>query len=107
MRPLLDESLPRLLARELPGHEVATVPSLGWAGTANGRLLERAAKEGFEAFLTVDRGFEFEQNVERFPLTVVILLARGNRLEDLRPLIPDLMETLKVASGPKLRKVGG
>ena len=107
MRLLLDESLPRLLGRELPGHEVATVQSLGWAGTANGRLLTEAAEAGFDAFLTVDRGFEFEQDVDRFPLTVVILLARGNRLEDLRPLVPELLEKLKGTSGASLLTVGG
>ena len=31
MRILLDECLPKDLARELSGHEVGTVPQAGWA----------------------------------------------------------------------------
>jgi predicted nuclease of predicted toxin-antitoxin system len=36
MRILLDECLPKDLARELPGHEVQTVPQSGWASIGNG-----------------------------------------------------------------------
>ena len=39
MRILLDESLPRDLGREIPGHEVTTVQQAGWAGVQNGELL--------------------------------------------------------------------
>jgi len=31
VRVLLDESLPRRLARLLPGHDVRTVEAMGWA----------------------------------------------------------------------------
>ena len=43
MRVLLDEQLPRQLAREITGHEVSTVQQRGWAGLKNGELLRRAA----------------------------------------------------------------
>jgi predicted nuclease of predicted toxin-antitoxin system len=39
MRILLDECLPKDLARELPGHTVQTVAQAGWAGISNGKLL--------------------------------------------------------------------
>jgi hypothetical protein len=103
---LLDESLPRVLARDLPGHEVSTVQALGWSGTANGDLLSRAAESGFDVFLTPDKGLEFEQNPQTLPLTVVILRARSNRLEDLRPLIPEALERLRWAMPRQLIKVG-
>ena len=45
MRILLDESLPRPLARLLPGHEVRTVAQMGWSGTRNGPLLALAAAD--------------------------------------------------------------
>jgi hypothetical protein len=41
MRILLDEQLPRQLAREFPGHDVHTVQQRGWAGLGNGELLRR------------------------------------------------------------------
>ena len=43
MRILLDECLPKDLARELPGHDVFTVPQAGWASIPNGKLLFAAA----------------------------------------------------------------
>ncbi len=36
MRLLLDENLHRRLGREIGGHEVLTVPQMGWAGVENG-----------------------------------------------------------------------
>ena len=57
MRILLDESLPRPLARLLPEHEVRTVAAMGWTGKRNGELLQLAAGN-FDAFLTADQNLE-------------------------------------------------
>ncbi len=38
-RVILDEGVPRRIVRYLPGHDVTTVPSEGWAGVRNGKLL--------------------------------------------------------------------
>ena len=43
MKLLLDECLPRRLKRELLGHDVVTVPEMGWAGIKNGPLLAIAS----------------------------------------------------------------
>ena len=55
MRVLLDEQLPRHLAREIAGHDVRTVQQCGWAGFKNGELLRVAAVAGFEVLVTADR----------------------------------------------------
>ena len=39
MRILLDECVPRRLRAELTGHDVHTVPEMGWSGKKNGELL--------------------------------------------------------------------
>ena len=44
------------------GHDVGTVTEMGWSGIKNGPLLRRAAPD-FEAFLTVDQGLEYQQNL--------------------------------------------
>jgi hypothetical protein len=44
MRVLLDECLPRKLKNDLAGHDVRTVPDMGWAGKKNGELLQLAAR---------------------------------------------------------------
>ncbi len=54
MNVLLDECLPRKLKYALPGHNVLTVPEMGWAGTRNGDLL-RLAETAFDVFITADQ----------------------------------------------------
>jgi predicted nuclease of predicted toxin-antitoxin system len=61
MRVLLDEQLPRHLAREIAGHDVHTVQQCGWAGSKNGELLRAAAAAGFEVLVTVDRNLRFSK----------------------------------------------
>lgn len=93
MRLLLDECVDRRLARDITGHEIATVVGLGWAGTRNGALLRSAAGH-CDVFVTVDRNLAFQQRVDALPFAVVVLRARSNRLADLRPLVPSLLESL-------------
>ncbi len=38
MKLVLDENLPKKLKSGFPGHEVFTVPEMGWAGKTNGEL---------------------------------------------------------------------
>ncbi len=47
MRLLLDECVPRPLRRELPGHDVHTVQSMGWTGKKNDELLALMVPDGF------------------------------------------------------------
>jgi predicted nuclease of predicted toxin-antitoxin system len=93
MKVLLDESLPRALKRELSAHEVTTVPEVGWAGKDNGELLELASGQ-FDVFVTADEGLQYQQNLSGYEIAVVTLMARTNRLEDLKPIIPKLLEVL-------------
>ena len=94
MRVLLDEQLPRPLARELTGHDVRTVGQQGWAGTKNGELLRRALAAGFDVFLTADRSLQFQQNLAKLRLAVVVLIAPSNALEDLLPLVPSALAAI-------------
>jgi len=106
VRILLDESLPRPLARLLPGHEVRTVSAAGWTGTRNGELL-RLAAGSFDAFLTADQNLENQQNLDALPIAVVILIAPTNRIEALQPLIPALLRALATLAPRQLIHVSG
>lgn len=105
MRILLDESLPRRLARELPGHEVHTVQGRGWAGLKNGVLLRQASQE-FEVLLTGDRNLEFQQNPKALPIAVIVIVAVNNRFETLRPLVPNVLDALKTVRPGQLVTIG-
>ena len=93
MRVLLDECLPRRLKRELVGHDVKTAPEMGWASKTNGELLALAAAD-FDVFLTSDRNLSYQQNVSGFDVAVIVLVARSNSMDDLRPLVPRMLELI-------------
>ena len=105
MRILLDESLPRSLREELPGHSVRTVAEAGWSAVENGELLRIAAGQ-FDVFLTADQNIQFQQNLSALPLAVVVLAAPTNRIEDLRPLIPELLSRLEALPARTLLRLG-
>ena len=67
---------------------------MGWAGSGNGELLRLAEANGFDALVTVDRGFEHQQNPDDLPIPVVIVIAVRSRLADLRPLVPNIVAVL-------------
>jgi predicted nuclease of predicted toxin-antitoxin system len=95
MRILLDECLPARLRRELPGHDVLTVPRAGWAGIKNGKLLRLVADSGqFDIFLTMDKSLPHQQQLKTLPFAVVILRAASNSYENTRPLMPEFFSRL-------------
>jgi hypothetical protein len=98
LRVLLDECLPRRLKRDLADHDAHTAPEMGWASKRNGELLALAVGARFDIFLTVDRNLSHQQDLSAFDIAVVVLVASGNRLNDLQPLIPALREALPSAA---------
>ena len=95
MRILLDECLPARLRRDLPGHEVQTVPLAGWAGIKNGKLLRLIADAGkFDVFLTMDKSLPHQQQLKDLPFAVVVLRAKSNRFDDTHPLMPQVIRRL-------------
>jgi|SRR5581483_2254709 len=96
MKILLDECLDRRLARDIAGHEVKTVPRMGWATSKNGELLVLAEKE-FAVFITVARNLSFQQRLPRYNIAVIVPRAQSNPLRDLRPLVPKLLNMLPAA----------
>jgi predicted nuclease of predicted toxin-antitoxin system len=106
VRILLDESLPRQLARELIGHDVRTVNQQKWTGLKNGELLRRAKDNGFELFITADQKLEYQQNLARSGLGIIIIKAVRNRMDELRPLIPSLLQAISSVRQGSVVSVG-
>jgi hypothetical protein len=92
---LLDENLPHRLRPLLIGHDVFTVAFMKWKGVQNGELLALAAADGFDVVITKDTGMPYEQNMEELPCSIVVLVAPTNELDDIRPLVPGLLDRLK------------
>jgi hypothetical protein len=52
--------------------------------------------------VTVDRKISIEQDLTQFTLAVVLIRARTNRLEDIRPLASQLLEAIARAMPGRL-----
>lgn len=94
MKILIDECLPRKLKRELPGHEVRTVPEAGWAGTKNGELLRLMAGV-YDVFVTIDNNLEDQQQLADQPVGFIVLSADNNKLATLQSLMPRALAALE------------
>lgn len=93
MKVFVDECVSRHLLRHLTGHTFVHARDTPLRSTKNGALL-RAVAPDYDVFLTCDRGIPFQQNLKRFSLAFVVLHARSNKVEDLLPLVPDLLAAL-------------
>ena len=79
---------------------------MGWAGKRNGELLGLAVRH-FEVFLTADRNLSYQQDPSSFDIAIVVLVARSNRLDDLRPLVLRALQMLPTAKRRAVTIVGG
>jgi hypothetical protein len=95
MKVLLDECVPRKFKDSLSGHDCSTVPEEGLAGKKNGELLTLAESAGFQVFLTLDRGIEYQQNLHPRTIAVVIIRTKSSQLAELLCHVPDLLQALE------------
>jgi hypothetical protein len=64
-------------------------------GEEERRVVGSAEKSGFDVFLTLDRGIEYEQNLKRHEIAVILLSAKSSRLADVLPQIPAVLLALR------------
>lgn len=105
MRVLIDECLPNKLKFEIDADLVHTVPEAGWAGKQNGELL-LLAESGFDVLLTNDQNLEHQQNLKKFDLAFVVLVALTNDIDDLKPLTSAVNRILKTIKAGEIEYVG-
>jgi hypothetical protein len=104
---LVDESLPKRIRRDMPSFHVRTVPQQGWSRTKNGALLRLAEGAGFEAFLTADQSLQYQQNLSKSTLRIVVFAAPSNRMEHIGPLLQQAMAALHEMAPGELRIISG
>lgn len=71
-----------------------SVPLIGWAGIRNSALLRTAVEEGFDVLITMDSNMVHQQDLPAYPIAVLVLRARSNRLQDTRPLMSSVLQAL-------------
>jgi hypothetical protein len=107
MRVLLDECVNEGLRKFFPGHDCQTARYAGFAGLENGQLLTPAETAKFDAVLTVDRGFEYQQHLGQRKIAVIIFCGKSVLLEDLVPLIPACLVRLESIQSGEVVRIGG
>lgn len=93
MKILLDENVHNKLKFRFPDHDVVTVRDMGWSGRRNGELMKLMLEYEFDLLITLDKGFEHQQNFIDHPIPVLVLKVRRSDYEFLLPLV-DKIRTL-------------
>lgn len=95
MKILLDECVTKHLKPHLAEHEVFTVREMQWSGIKNGRLMALCVEHQFDILLTIDKNLQFQQNLDKYPVTVVVLNSFTSKVEELVTFLPSLRIQLK------------
>jgi len=59
-----------------------------WSGIKNGKLMTLCVENGVDILLTIDKNLQYQQNLDKYPVTVVVLNSFSSKVEDLAALIP-------------------
>ena len=95
MKILLDENVHNKLKFRFPNHDVLTVRDMEWTGKRNGELMKLILDVEFDLLITLDKGFEHQQNFANYPIPVLILNVKRSDYEFLLPLIDKIRVLLE------------
>ena len=94
MKILLDECVTKRLKDHLKEYEVLTVRELNLSGIKNGNLMTFCVENNFDILLTIDKNLMFQQNLDQYPVTIVILNCRTSKIEELVTFLPSFKSQL-------------
>jgi hypothetical protein len=90
MKILLDECVTNKLKLHLLEYDVYTVRELNLSGIKNGKLMTFCSENNFDILLTIDKNLMFQQNLERYAVTIVVLNSKTSKIEELLTFISNL-----------------
>ena len=94
MKVLLDECVPKKLKSYLQDFEIFTVPEMGWSGVKNGKLMSLCVMNHFDILLTVDKNMMYQQNLEKYSITIVVFNSLTSKFEELKLFIPSFSKQI-------------
>ena len=94
MKLLLDECLPKRLKSSFQDFEVYTVSELGWSGVKNGKLMSLCILNHFDILLTIDKNLLYQQNLEKYSLTIVVLNSVTSKIDELVLFVPSFLKQM-------------
>lgn len=94
MKILLDECVTKHLKPHLNDYEILTVREMGWSGIKNGILMSLCTEHSFDILLTIDKNLRYQQNLDKYPVTIVVLNSFSSKVEELITLLPTFRSQL-------------
>ena len=94
MKCLLDHNIPILFKKHLSDFEVYTTRELGWDKFKNGILLQLMTDERFNVLITRDKNIYFQQNINQYPISILVLDATNKQITNYPTLIPKITQLL-------------
>ncbi len=102
MKIIIDECVPNIVKKGLPGRDIVTVQEMGWAGIKNGELLRLVAAQ-FDIFITSDKNLQHQQNLSVFELSIILL--PSNQVPAVKALLPAIDVALAEAGEMKFTEL--
>lgn len=90
MKILLDECITKRLKKHLEEFEVFTVRELELSGIKNGKLMAYCVENKLDMLLTIDKNLIHQQNLDKYPVTIVVLNCLTSKIEELITFLPSL-----------------
>ena len=95
MKILFDENIPKRLMLDLSEFSVFRTQKMGWTSYKNGTLFKSMIRNDFKVLITGDKNIEFQQNFDKYPVTVIAINIHPLKYENIKPLIPEIREIIK------------
>lgn len=103
----MDENVDVEFATLLPNHIDSHVSQLGWKSITNGKLLQLAQDNGFQAFVTADKNMPYQQNMVGRPFSLFVLDIHPNNFENLSQCADKLVAALLLSESGNVYVIDG
>ena len=85
---------PGSVSPNLTEFEVSTVPEAEFSGLKNGKLLKAAVEKKIDILLTIDKNIDYQQNINKFAIAIVILDVHRSHIKYIKTLIPEFIKQI-------------
>ena len=94
MKCLLDHNIPEKFKVYLSDFEVYTTKEMGWDRIENGELLTLMTNKDFNILITRDKDLSYQQNLTKFPISIILLNANNQQIKNYDSIIPKITQLL-------------
>jgi hypothetical protein len=106
-RVLLDAQIDKKFKKSIPGHRVWTARDQSLHKLQDGALLDAIQKLNFDVLVTMDKSLQFQNQLQDRSFGVILLRAKSNRITDLLPVVPALLQVIPKVKPGEVIEIGG